>query len=148
MKINVGVGVAISTAAILLTSTTTVGIAHAEPNASPSPTATVFRTPLEQYKYEKEQYQAALKARDIAIKAINQIFKAAVDKSNVDYRAAMQLAKTADQKFIAANARKNALTLAISIRDEAIAELGRAPSPPVEPLKMSKLKSPKSKARN
>jgi hypothetical protein len=148
MKINVGVGVAISAAAILLTSSMTVGIAHAEPTPTPSPTTTVFRTPLEQFMYEKDQYQAALKARDIAIKLINQIFKAAVDKSNVDYRAAMQLAKTADQKFLAANARKNALTAAIAIRDEAIAELGRAPSPPVEPLKMGKFKSPKSKARN
>jgi hypothetical protein len=113
----------------------------ADPTPTPSPT--ISRTPQEQYKFDKDNYLAAVKARDIAMRAINQIFKAAIDKSTRDYRAAMAVAKTSDQKFQASTARTNAITAAIATRDAAIAALGAAPIEPVEPLKMSRMKLPK-----
>lgn len=122
-------------------------VADPTPSPSPSPSAVTPRTPLEQYKVDREIYLLEVKARDIAIRTINQNFKNAIDKSTVDYRMAMQLAKSPDQKFQANSARKNAIALAISARDDAIASLGAEPTPPAEPMKMAKPKITKSKKR-
>ena len=122
-------------------------LADSLPSPSPSPSATSTRSPLEQYKVDRDNYLLALKARDIAIRTINQNFKYAIDRSAMEYRLAMQLAKNPDQKFQANNSRKSAITLAISVRDAAIALLGPEPTPPVEPLKLVKPKSAKEKKR-
>ena len=130
-------GVAVLTLAIFAAPTAMA----ADPTPTPSPTIT--RTPQEQFKFDKENYLAAVKARDIAMRAINQTFKVAIDKATHDYRASMAVAKTSDQKFQASTARTNAITAAISIRDAAIVALGPEPIAPVEPMKMPRMKLPK-----
>jgi hypothetical protein len=122
-------------------------VAVAEPTPSPSPTTTIIRTPLEQYKYDREIYLNALKARDIAIRQINAAFKAAVEKSTQDYKVAMSLARTADQKVLANTNRKSAITTAINQRDAAIEELGEEPTPPIEPAKATRFKAPKEQSK-
>lgn len=121
--------------------------AEPTPTPTPSPTSTVLRTPIEQYKFDREMYIAAVKARDVAIRSINQSFNFSIKKADADFRLAMQLAKTPDQKFQANNSRKVAISSAITARDTAISLLGTAPTPPAEPLKMAKTKIGKEKKR-
>jgi hypothetical protein len=120
-------------------------LASADPTPAPSPS--ISRTPLEQFKFDREQFMVATRQRDFAIRVINQNFKMAIDKSTQDFRIAMQSAKTPDQKFQATNNRKNAVNLAISARDAAITALGPEPTPPAEPPKAAKTKSQKDKGR-
>lgn len=122
-------------------------VAVAEPTPSPSPTSTIIRTPLEQYKYDREIYLNAVKARDIAIRQINATFKAAIEKSTQDYKAAMSLARTPDQKVLANTNRKSAIAAAINQRDAAIEELGEEPTPPIEPAKVTRFKAPKEQSK-
>lgn len=126
---------------------TTPSLAIAEPTPTPSPTSTVIRTPIEQYKYDREIYLLEVKARDLAIRQINSAFKAAIEKSSQDYKAAISTARTPDQKVMAISNRKSAITAAISQRDLAISELGEAPTPPIEPSKNSRFKAPKEQAK-
>ena len=143
-KCGVGLSIVLSLGAI---NSSALADSTPSPSPSPSPSATSTRTPLEQYKVDRENYLLALKARDNAIRAINQTFKNAIDKSTADYRLAMQLAKSPDQKFQANSARKNAISMAISARDTAIALLGTGPTPPAEPIRMAKSKITKEKKR-
>lgn len=143
-KCGVGLSIVLSLGAI---HSSALADSTPSPSPSPSPSATSTRTPLEQYKVDRENYLLALKARDNAIRAINQTFKNAIDKSTADYRLAMQLAKSPDQKFQANSARKNAISMAISARDAAIALLGTGPTPPAEPIRMAKSKITKEKKR-
>jgi len=111
--------------------------AHAEPTPSPTATADAYKTPLEQYKLDRDEYQQALKDRDSRMRVINAIFKNSVDKANADARAAMANALTPEQKTSTSSARRNAIALAITLRDAAILALGPMPTPPVKPEKMS-----------
>ena len=122
-------------------------LATAEPTPTPSPTSTVIRTPIEQYKYDREIYLNEVKARDIAIRQINAAFKSAIEKSTQDYKAAISTARSPDQKVLAIGGRKSAITAAISQRDAAIAALGEEPTPPVEPSKTSRFKAPKEQTK-
>ena len=124
------------------------GSAVAEPTPSPSPSSTIIRTPLEQYKYDREIYLNAVKARDAAIRQINAAFKVAVEKSTQDYKAAMSLARTPDQKVMANSNRKSAIAAAINQRDAAIDELGEEPIPPTEPAKITRFKAPKEQSKS
>lgn len=125
----------------------TPSLAIAEPTPSPSPTSTVIRTPIEQYKYDREVYLNEVKARDFAIRQINAAFKSAIDKSTQDYKAAISTARTPDQKVLANSSRKSAITAAISQRDLAIAALGEEPTPPIEPAKTTRFKAPKEQTK-
>jgi hypothetical protein len=71
------------------------------------------------------------------MRVINAIFKNSVDKANADARAAMANAITPEQKTSTASARRNAIALAITVRDAAILALGPFPTPPAKPEKMS-----------
>lgn len=146
-KCGVGLSIVLSLVAIHSSALADSTPSPSPSSPSPSPSATSARTPLEQYKVDRENYLLALKARDNAIRAINQTFKNAIDKSTADYRLAMQLAKSPDQKFQANSARKNAISMAISARDTAIALLGTGPTPPAEPIRMAKSKITKEKKR-
>lgn len=117
-------------------------LSHADVSPSPTPSASITRTPIEQFRYERGLYQDAMKARDLAIRQINIAFKGAIEKSTQDYKSAMALAKTPDQKFAATTNRKNAVAVAIATRDSAINALGAEPTPPVEPVKSPKVKAP------
>ena len=128
-------------AALLATSLIAPTTAFAEPTPSPSPEST--RSPLEQFKIDREAYLEALKIRSQQIRIINNIFKDNCDKASRDYKAAMSIARTPDQKNYAATLRKNAVSAAIVARDAAINLLGPEPVPPVEPAKPLKVSSKK-----
>ena len=114
--------------------------ASAEPTASPSPTTSVdsFKAAQEQFRKERDLYMAALREREIKMRAINTTFKNAVDKATSDAKSAMALATTPDQKNSINSARRAAIAAAIVARESAIADLEPIPTPPVEPVKPSK----------
>lgn len=113
----------------------------AEPTPTPSPEST--RSPIEQFKVDREAYLDALKLRSQQIKLINNLFKESCDKAAKDYRAAMSIARTPDQKNYAASLRKTAVAAAIVARDAAINLLGPEPVPPIEPAKPLKVSAKK-----
>lgn len=108
---------------------------------TPAPTVETYKSAIEQYKLDKEIYMAAMRARSQQIKAINLAFKNACDKAAQDFKSAMSVARTPDQKNFANATRKNAISAAILARDLAITNLGELPEPPVEPQKPAKVSS-------
>jgi hypothetical protein len=114
--------------------------------ADSTPTPDASRSAFEQYRIDRENYLAAVKQRSAAIRNINIAFKSACDKAAYDFKSAMAVARTPDQKNAAVTARKNAISAAIVIRDDSIAALGAEPVPPVEPMKPFKVSS-KNKSR-
>jgi hypothetical protein len=130
-------------ATLIALSLSTPLAAMAEP--TPAPSSDSVRNPMEQFRIDRENFNSAMKARNYAIRNINNDFKVACDKAASDYRSAMSSARTPDQKNSAAQTRKIAISNAIIARDAAIAALGAEPVPPVEPAKP--LKAPKNKSR-
>ena len=130
-------------ATLIAISTMSPMVAMAEP--TPAPSTDPARTPLEQFRIDREKFNAAIRERSLSIRNININFKNSCDKASLDFKSAMSIAKTPDQKNFAAQARKNAISAAIVARDSAIALLGPEPLPPVEPMKP--LKAPKNKSR-
>lgn len=130
-------------ASLIAISTVTPIAAVAEP--TPAPSSDPSRNPMEQYRIDRENFYAAMKVRNQAIRNINIEFKNACDKATQDFKNAMASARTPDQKNVAAQSRKNAISAAIVARDNAIAALGAEPLPPIEPMKP--LKAPKNKTR-
>ena len=128
-------------AAIVATSLLAPTASFADPTPTPSPEST--RSPLEQFKFDREAYLEAIKVRSQQIRIINNIFKESCDKAARDYKAAMSVARTPDQKNYAATLRKNAVSAAIVARDAAITALGAEPIPPIEPAKPLKISSKK-----
>ena len=118
-------------------------IADTNPQITPSPES--YKAQFEQFKVDKEKYFSDMKSRNEQIRNINQTFKTNCDKANSDFKSAMSAAKGPDQKNAAAVARKNAISVAITNRDSAIAALGAPPVPPTEPAKP--MKSGKNKGR-
>lgn len=131
----------VAIAALVASSFLAPTASHAEPTPTPSPTST--RTPLEQFKVDREAYLDSLKVRSQQIRVINNIFKESCDKAAREYKNSMAAARTPDQKNIAATLRKNAVSAAIVARDLAITALGPEPIPPVEPVKPLKISSKK-----
>lgn len=129
-----------------LFSATGISIARAEPTPTPYVIPDTFKNPQERYRFERDLYLAALKNRAQLIKNINIVFKIACDKAALDYRNAMSVARTPDQKNLAVSMRKNSVSTAIVARDLAIEALGEEPVAPIEPTKPSKIQS-KSKSR-
>ena len=113
---------------------------------TPAPTIETYKAAVEQYKLDKEIYMAAMRARSQQIKAINLAFKNACDKAAQDFKSAMSVARTPDQKNVANATRKNAISTAILARDVAITNLGQLPEPPLEPQKPAKV-SAKNRSR-
>ena len=130
-------------ATLIAFSAVTPFTAMAEP--TPAPSSDPARNPMEQYRIDRDNFNAAIKARALAIRNINTDFKNACDKAANDFKSAMATAKTPDQKNLAITARKSAIGAAIFARDSAIAALGAEPIPPIEPAKP--MKAPKSKTR-
>ena len=131
----------LTAAALLLFTLAASTPAHAEPTPSPTATADTYKTPLEQYKIDRDEYLQALRDRDFRMRVINTVFKNSVDKANADARAAMLNAITPEQKTSTWSARRNAVALAITLRDAAILALGPMPTPPTKPEKSSMEKS-------
>lgn len=115
-------------------------------DSTPSPSPESPRTALEQYRVNRENYLIAVKQRSAMIRNINIAFKNACDKATSEFKRAMSVARTPDQKNAAVTARKNAISAAIIARDTSIAALGAEPVAPVEPMKPFKV-SGKNKSR-
>ena len=128
-------------AALLAFSLLAPATAFAEP--TPAPTTDSLRSPLEQYRIDRDAFLEAVKERSQQIRLINIAFKESCDKAARDFKMAMSVARTPDQKNNAATLRKNAVSAAIVARDTAIAGLGAEPVPPIEPAKPFKATSKK-----
>lgn len=113
---------------------------------TPAPNVETYKAAVEQYKLDKEIYIAAMRTRSQQIKAINLAFKNACDKAAQDFKSAMSVARTPDQKNFANATRKNAISTAILARDVAIRNLGELPELPLEPQKPTKV-SAKNRSR-
>lgn len=123
---------------------TTAAIAISAPVALAEPTPAPTTSPassLEQFKIDRDAFFAAMKVRNQQINAINTTFNRACDKAKKDFKRAMATAKTPDQKNAAVATRDSEITAAIVARDDAINLLGPAPTPPVEPVRVSKMQS-------
>ena len=127
----------LTAATLLLFALASSAPAHADPTPSPTATADTYKSPLEQYKLDRDEYLQAIKDRDSKMRVINAIFKNSVDKANADARAAMLNAITPEQKTSTSSARRNAIAQAITVRDAAILALGPMPTPPAKPEKSS-----------
>ena len=123
---------------LLLTTLTSPTLAWADPIASPNINGENNKKNSEQFQAARDAYNEILKLRNQQIRQINMDFKAAIEKSTLEYRSAMALAKNPDQKNLVASARKAAVSAAIIARDNAIAALGAGPTPPAEPMKAKK----------
>jgi hypothetical protein len=113
---------------------------HGVETPSPSPSPSIFRTPMEQYRYEKDIYLLELKIYNTEVQQINQDFKIAIDRANIEYR-------NARNKFSAKTALRGATAAAIALRDAAMTELGEKPTPPIEPAKGNRLAPAKESKR-
>jgi hypothetical protein len=113
--------------------------AQADPTPSPSATAETYKSLHEQYKIDRDEYLQAVKYRDFRMRVINAVFKNSVDKANADARAAMANAITPERKTW--SARRNAVALAITLRDAAVLALGPMPTPPAKPEKLNSEKA-------
>lgn len=139
-----GIAKGLTPLALLLVSLSATPSALAD--QTPAPTVETYKAAVEQYKLEREIYSAAMRTRSQQIKAINLAFKNACDKAAQDFKSAMSIARTPDQKNLANATRKNAISAAILARDVAIANLGELPEPPLEPQKPAKV-SAKNRSR-
>ena len=128
-------------AALIAASVFTPTAVFADPTPTPSPEVT--RSPIEQYKFDREIYLEAMAIRSSQIRIINILFKERCDKAARDFKNAMSIARSLDQKNLAATNRKNAVSAAIVARDAAINQLGPEPIPPVEPAKPLKVSNKK-----
>ena len=119
------------------------GTASAKADTTPSPSATAetYKSLHEQYKIDRDEYLQAVKYRDFRMRVINAVFKNSVDKANADARAAMANAITPERKTSTWSARRNAVALAITLRDAAVLALGPMPTPPAKPEKLNSEKA-------
>ena len=115
-------------------------LASADPTPSPSPTTSIdsYKAAQEQFRRDRDIYMAALRDREVKMRAINSTFKIAVDKAASDAKSAMATATTPDQKNSINSTRRAAIAAAIVARESAIAALEPIPAPPVEPVKPPK----------
>ena len=117
---------------------------HADvtPSPTPSPTATSFKALQEQYKKDRETFIQAVKNREQRIREINSAFKASVDKATYEAKTLMATATTPDQKNAISAQRRSAVAAAIVARESAVAALGSLPTPPIEPVRPTKMATP------
>ncbi len=127
----------LTAATLLLFTLASFHPAQADPTPTPTATTDAYKSPLEQYKLDRDAYVQAMKERDFRMRVINAIFKNSIDKANADARAAMLNAITPEQKTSTSSARRNAIALAITMRDAAILALGPMPTPPAKPERSS-----------
>jgi hypothetical protein len=144
MRISTSGKVVITLALFLLPAGATPA-AVADVNTQSTPAADTFKTQMDQYRLNRENYMNSMKQRSLQMKAINIAFKNSCDSATSDFKIAMSSAKSPDAKNSAISARKSAIASAIAVRDAAIIALGPEPVPPVEPARP--MKSTKNKNR-
>ena len=102
---------------------------YADATPTPAPSAPPL-TPFEQYRVDRENYFAAMKA-------ITGNFKAACDAANLNYANVLAQAKSKDQKRLARLARESAITAATIEFESAKSALGPMPVEPQKPAKVN-----------
>jgi hypothetical protein len=98
------------------------------------------------YKIALEKYRGDLRIFEEKRRAINLVFKEAIEKALSDARTASALNQSQMKKRQNMSAKQEAVIEAISARDAAIETLGPPPiepMPPAKPAKSEKLKKPK-----
>ena len=125
----------LSVPAIALTSFANSASADVNPTPAPTTQAETYKTALEQYKKDREQFNLALRERAQQMRIINQTFDGAIKKARQDSKLAMQVALKPEQKSAINSALKSVIAAAIISREEAIEALGEPPIPPTEPTK-------------
>jgi hypothetical protein len=118
-------------------------IALADPTPAPS---TTQLSPLEQYRVDRDLYLNSMKLRQQEINQINAAFNKTCTKVKKDYKNAILMAKTPDQKNQAVATRDAAISAAILAHESAMNKLGSEPTPPAEPMRLQKMQG-KSKVR-
>jgi hypothetical protein len=114
--------------------------AAADVTPSPTPTSQMdlYKLSMEQFKKDRDQFNAAVRERNQKIKLINQAFDLAVRKARQDSKLAMQAALKPEQKSAVNSNLKNVIAAAIIARESAIEALGEPPVHPTEPARPSK----------
>ncbi len=114
----------------------------ASADVSPTPTPTsqmdLYKLSMEQFKKDRDQFNAAVRERNQKIKSINQAFDSAVRKARQDSKLAMQAALKPEQKSAVNSNLKSVIAAAIIARESAIEALGEPPVQPTEPARPSK----------
>ena len=117
-------------------------VAQADPTPAPSPLPTTstdsFKASMEQFKKDREAFNAAVRDRMQKIRFINQTFDQSVKRARQDSRAAMQAAIKPDQKSAITGNLRTIIATAITVREEALLALGEPPVPPIEPTRPAK----------
>jgi len=129
--------VTVATSLLLAISFTSAVNADADSTPAPVPSTSPdsYKASLEQFKRDRDVFMTAMREREIKMREINSVFKAAVDKANSDARSAMPTATTPLQKSTISANRRSAIDAAINARDISISALGAMPTPPTEPLR-------------
>ena len=103
----------LSVPAIALTSFANSASADVNPTPAPTTQAETYKTALEQYKKDREQFNLALRERAQQMRIINQTFDGAIKKARQDSKFAMQVALKPEQKSAINSALKSVIAAAI-----------------------------------
>ena len=129
----------LSGAIILLASFSYSASADVTPTPAPTSQMDLYKLSLEQFKKDRDQFNAAVRERNQKIKSINQAFDSAVRKARQDSKLAMQAALKPEQKSAVNSNLKSVIAAAIIARESAIEALGEPPVQPTEPARPSKM---------
>lgn len=123
-------GVSIGLALALLTPAAT--FADTRPSA---PEVQSYKSEVDSYKQAMEVFRLELQRYEESRRSINALYKAAIDRALADSKSASDSRATQFQKRQSFTTKRSAVVVATSIRDAAMAALGQAPIPPLEPIK-------------
>jgi hypothetical protein len=129
----------LSGAIILLATFSYPAAADVTPAPTPTSQMDLYKLSMEQFKKDRDQFNAAVRERNQKIKLINQAFDLAVRKARQDSKQAMQAALKPEQKSAVNSNLKNVIAAAIIARESAIEALGEPPVHPTEPARPSKV---------
>jgi len=128
----------LSGAIILFSSFSSPASADVTPTPAPTSQLDLYKVSMEQFKKDRDQFNAAVRERNQRIKSINQAFDSAVRKARQDSKLAMQAALKPEQKSAINSNLKAVIAAAIIARESAIEALGEPPVQPTEPARPSK----------
>lgn len=128
----------LSSAIILLATCSYSASADVTPTPAPTSQMELYKLSMEQFKRDRDQFNAAIRERNQKIKSINQAFDVAVRKARQDSKLAMQAAVKPEQKSAVNSNLKSVIAAAIIARESAIEALGEPPVQPTEPSRPSK----------
>ncbi|CAN2213447.1 hypothetical protein MCEMRE26_01040 [Candidatus Nanopelagicaceae bacterium] len=132
------VAVRVASAIIVLFSFSYPASADVTPTPAPTSQMDVYKSSLEQFKKDRDIFNAAMRERNQKIRVINQIFDSSIRKARQDSKLAMQAALKPEQKSAVNSNLRSVIATAVIARESAIEALGEPPVPPIEPLRPPK----------